>query len=83
MRTSDFKFELPEQLIAQHPSIDRADSRLLHLQRGQYKNPEIDHLQFKDFPDLVQHGDLLVFNDTRVIPARLYGIKPMAVGNFK
>lgn len=76
MRTSDFQYELPEQLIAQHPSKNRVDSRLLHLSNVQSQNPEIKHLQFRDFPDLVQGKDLLVFNDTRVIPARLYGVKP-------
>ena len=76
MRTSDFKFDLPEELIAQHPCENRTDSRLLHLKRDKHSGSTNQHLQFKDFPDLINPDDLLVFNDTRVIPARLYGSKP-------
>jgi S-adenosylmethionine:tRNA ribosyltransferase-isomerase len=67
---SDFHFHLPDDLIAQEPLAARDASRMLHLQRanGQYK----DGL-FHDFPDLLQPGDLVVFNNTRVFPARLYG----------
>jgi S-adenosylmethionine:tRNA ribosyltransferase-isomerase len=67
---SDFHFHLPEELIAQEPASVRDASRMLHLQRtgGQYSDR-----QFRDFPDLLQPGDLLVFNNTRVFPARLYG----------
>jgi S-adenosylmethionine:tRNA ribosyltransferase-isomerase len=67
---SDFNFHLPEELIAQEPLVARDGSRMLHLQRtsGQYS----DHL-FRDFPDLLHPGDLVVFNNTRVFPARLYG----------
>jgi len=73
MRTDDFHFDLPDELIAQQPCEQRSASRLLHLSR----NPEaIQHGQFKDLIDLLNTGDLLVFNDTRVIPARLYGQKP-------
>jgi len=75
MRTSDFKFDLPEQLIAQQPCKNRADSRLLHLQCAETTQPGIKHLQFNEFPDLINPDDLLVFNNTRVIPARLYGSK--------
>ena len=72
MRRSDFQFELPAELIAQYPTEQRAASRLLHLQAntGQF----VDR-QFRDFPSLLQPGDLLVLNDTRVIPARLQGQK--------
>ena len=67
---SDFNFHLPDDLIAQEPLAARDGSRMLHLQRtgGLYS----DRL-FRDFPDLLQPGDLLVFNNTRVFPARLYG----------
>jgi S-adenosylmethionine:tRNA ribosyltransferase-isomerase len=66
---SDFNFRLPEDLIAQEPLAARDGSRLLHLQRtGGYS----DRL-FRDFPDLLRTGDLLVFNNTRVFPALLYG----------
>ena len=70
MLVSDFHFPLPDELIAQEPLAARDQSRMLHLQRtsGQYT----DRL-FRDLPDLLQPGDLLVFNNTRVFPARLYG----------
>ena len=76
MRTSDFKFNLPEQLIAQHPCKHRTDSRLLHLKRDKNPSSGIEHLKFNEFPDLINSNDCLVFNDTRVIPARLHGAKP-------
>jgi len=70
VRVSDFHFHLPPELIAQEPLAARDGSRMLHLQRtsGEYS----DRL-FRDFPDLLQPGDLVVFNNTRVFPARLYG----------
>jgi S-adenosylmethionine:tRNA ribosyltransferase-isomerase len=70
VRVSDFHFHLPTELIAQEPLAARDDSRMLHLQRtgGHYS----DRL-FPDFPDLLRPGDLVVFNNTRVFPARLYG----------
>ncbi|MDH5388235.1 MAG: tRNA preQ1(34) S-adenosylmethionine ribosyltransferase-isomerase QueA [Gammaproteobacteria bacterium] len=76
MRTDDFHFDLPDELIAQQPCEQRSASRLLHLSR----TPDVDqkpvqHRQFKDLIELLNPGDLLVFNDTRVIPARLYGQK--------
>ena len=61
---------LPEELIAQEPLADRAASRLLHLNRS---TPELDDRQFRDFPELLKPDDLVVFNNTRVFPARLYG----------
>ena len=73
MRTftlSDFDFELPEQLIAQHPAAERSASRLLDGRQA----PPVDRI-FKTLPDLLQPGDLLVFNDTQVIKARLFGEK--------
>jgi S-adenosylmethionine:tRNA ribosyltransferase-isomerase len=72
MRRSDFQFELPSELIAQYPTEQRPASRLLHLQAD---TGQITDRQFRDFPSLLQAGDLLVLNDTRVIPARLWGQK--------
>ena len=71
MRTSDFSYELPDELIAQYPARNRADSRLLVLDP---QNGTRDAV-FTDFPDLLREGDLLVFNDTRVMAARMYGRK--------
>jgi S-adenosylmethionine:tRNA ribosyltransferase-isomerase len=70
VRVADFNYSLPEELIAQEPPSDRAGARLLHLNRSQ---PELRDLQFRDFPDLLRTDDLVVFNNTRVFPARLYG----------
>ena len=70
MLTSEFNYTLPTELIAQEPLSDRAASRLLHLDRGAAELPDC---WFRDFPDLLRADDLLVFNNTRVFPARLYG----------
>jgi len=67
---SDFNYLLPQELIAQEPLADRAASRLLHLNCSQ---PDLHDRQFRDFPDLLRPDDLLVFNNTRVFPGRLYG----------
>lgn len=72
MNKSDFYFELPERLIAHYPQPDRSASRLLTLSGN---TGDVNHRQFRDLPDLLDAGDLLVFNDTRVIPARLLGQK--------
>jgi len=72
MQRSDFSFDLPEDLIAQQPASERAGSRLLCLDPGQQ---QIQDKMFTDFPGLLNRGDLLVFNNTRVIPARLLGHK--------
>lgn len=72
MKISDFQFELPEELIAQYPPNERGASRLLHLDA---ENDQLEHLGFNDLVDLLNPGDLLVFNNTRVIPARLWGQK--------
>ena len=70
MLVAEFDYHLPEELIAQQPLADRSASRLLHVGRG----PDLlEDLQFRDFPELLRPGDLLVFNNTRVLPARLYG----------
>lgn len=68
MRLSDFDYQLPENLIAHYPLAERSASRLLVLNRA---NNSIKHHSFVDLIDLLKPGDLLVFNDTRVIPARL------------
>jgi S-adenosylmethionine:tRNA ribosyltransferase-isomerase len=67
---SDFHFDLPEELIAQEPLAERDASRMLHLRRssGQWTD-----CRFRDFPEMLREDDLLVFNNTRVFPARLYG----------
>jgi S-adenosylmethionine:tRNA ribosyltransferase-isomerase len=67
---SDFDYPLPPELIAQQPLADRSASRLLHLDRGR---DLLEDRRFLDFPDLLRHDDLLVFNNTKVLPARLYG----------
>lgn len=72
MRISDFDYELPENLIAQQPVTPRDASRLLVLHRD---SGAIEHRGFRDLPDYLRAGDLLVLNDTRVIPARLLGTK--------
>lgn len=72
MRLSDFDFELPPELIAQSPLPDRAASRLLIVRRDA---GTIEHARFTDLPQLLGRGDLLVRNETRVIPARLHGRK--------
>jgi len=72
MKLSDFYFDLPESLIAKHPTSERTASRMLCLDA---QNAEVKHRQFVDIVDLINPGDLLVFNNTRVIPARLFGQK--------
>ena len=72
MLRADFHYELPEELIAQHPTARRRDSRLLHLDGA---SGALADLRFVDLPQLLKAGDLLVFNDTRVVPARLHGHK--------
>ena len=72
MRTQDFDFFLPDVLIAQHPASKRNASRLLHLDSN---SARLSDQLFIDLPDFLSAGDLLVFNDTRVIKARLFGQK--------
>ena len=72
MRRTDFHFDLPPELIAQHPAVERAASRLLCLDGD---SGALADRHFRDLPALLRAGDLLVFNDTRVIPARLFGRK--------
>ena len=69
----DFDFALPPELIAQHPAPERTASRLLHVD-----GDALHDRRFADLPQLIEPGDLLVFNDTRVIKARLFGRKESA-----
>ena len=73
MQLADFNFDLPPELIAHHPPAQRSGSRLLCMDR---QSGAVQHHRFTELPDLLQPNDLLVFNNTRVIPARLYGFKP-------
>lgn len=72
MKLSDFSFDLPSKLIAQHPTDSRGDSRLMVLNRA---TKTIEHKEFKDFLGYMNDGDALVFNNTKVFPARMYGNK--------
>jgi len=72
MKLSDFKYPLPENLIAQYPADRRDESRLMVLHR---ENEKIEHRIFRDIVDYFQDGDCLVINQTKVFPARLFGIK--------
>ena len=72
MKTSDFYFDLPKELIAQDPLTDRSGSRLMVLNR---ETGAISHHIFKDIIDFLNPGDCLVVNNTKVLPARLYGVK--------
>lgn len=73
MSLDDFDFDLPPELIAQFPLASRSASRLLHLDKT---SGAIVHSNFKELPNLITAKDLLVFNDTKVIPARLFATKP-------
>jgi S-adenosylmethionine:tRNA ribosyltransferase-isomerase len=70
MKLADFSYELPSELIAQRPLATRSASRLLHV------SDDLQDRMFAELPSLLRAGDLLVFNDTRVIPARVFGHKP-------
>ena len=72
MKTSDFYYDLPQELIAQDPLEDRSSSRLLVLDR---KTGEMEHRVFRDITEYLRPGDCLVVNNTKVIPARLLGVK--------
>jgi S-adenosylmethionine:tRNA ribosyltransferase-isomerase len=72
MKVEDFNYILPEELIAQTPLKDRSASRLLVLEKS---TGEIEHDHFSNLSNYLNKGDVLVLNDTSVIPARLYGIK--------
>ena len=70
MLVSDFNYQLPPELIAQEPLAERAGSRLLNLHRAAGK---MEDRSFRDFPDLLRPDDLVIFNDSKVFPARLFG----------
>ena len=72
MRTEDFNFDLPEELIAQDPLEDRSSSRLLLLDKS---TGDVEHHIFRDVIDYLEEGDCLVINDTKVLPARLFGAR--------
>ena len=72
MKLSKFKFELPEELLAEHPAEERDESRLMVVHRD---TGEIEHKLFKDLINYFDDGDLLIMNDTKVFPARMYGNK--------
>lgn len=72
MKKSDFYYELPEELIAQHPIEPRDSARLMTLNR---QTGETGHRNFYDIVEILQPGDCLILNNTRVLPARLYGTK--------
>jgi S-adenosylmethionine:tRNA ribosyltransferase-isomerase len=80
VRTADFRFELPPELIAQSPAPQRDYSRLLVLQRAEHRTA---HRRFQDILDYFQPGDVLVLNDSRVIPARLHGVNARTGGRFE
>ncbi len=75
-----YDYELPRELIAQEPLADRAAARLLHVQRG---SGTIDHRRVRDLPDILRPGDLLVVNDTQVVPARLRGRRLTTGGGWE
>ena len=80
MRASDFDFQLPEELIAQHPAPARDASRLLVLHRA---DARLEHKTFRDLPKYFRSGDVLVLNNSRVIPARLRAVNPKTGGAFE
>lgn len=80
MKKSDFYFDLPEELIAQDPLEDRSSSRLLALSK---ETGEVEHKIFKDVVDELGEGDLLVLNNTKVIPARLLGVRKETGANVE
>lgn len=80
MKVKDFYFDLPEELIAQHPLEKRDESKLMVLDKN---TGEIEHKVFKDIIEYLDEGDCLVLNDTRVMPARLYGAKEGSGGKME
>jgi len=80
MRTADFDFHLPPELVAQTPAPRRDESRLLVLRRN---TGQVSHRNFRDLLDYVSAGDVLVLNDSRVIPARLHGVNAQSGGKFE
>jgi S-adenosylmethionine:tRNA ribosyltransferase-isomerase len=80
MQTADFDFILPRELIAQHPARSRDESRLLVLNRA---NGQVEHRKFRELLEFLHEGDVLVLNNSRVIPARLRGVNARTGGRFE
>ena len=80
VRTAAFHYHLPPELIAQQPAPRRDQSRLLVLHRADHR---IEHRRFQDFPEFLRAGDVLVLNNSRVLPARLHGKNPKTGGQFE
>ena len=80
MRVEDYNYDLPEELIAQTPLTDRSSSRLLVLNK---KTGEYQDKHFFDIVDMLSENDCLVFNDTKVIPSRIYGKKVDTQANIE
>ncbi|MDD2555410.1 MAG: tRNA preQ1(34) S-adenosylmethionine ribosyltransferase-isomerase QueA [Syntrophaceticus sp.] len=80
MQVSDFDYNLPPELIAQYPAVQRDAARMMAVNRS---SGEIVHTNFKSIPDYLQEGDLLVFNETRVFPARLFGKRVKTGGKLE
>ncbi|MBW3111885.1 tRNA preQ1(34) S-adenosylmethionine ribosyltransferase-isomerase QueA [Bacillus sp. MCCB 382] len=80
MKVEDFDFHLPEELIAQTPLENRSESRLMVLDK---EDGSMDHIRFKQITDYLEEGDCLVLNDTRVLPARLFGQKEGTGANIE
>ena len=72
MKLSQFSYELPQELLAEYPSVLRDEARLMVLNR---KDESIEHKRFKDLVDYFDDGDIMIFNNTKVFPARLFGNK--------
>jgi len=75
-----YDYDLPDELVAQEPLADRAAARLLHVRRG---DGALAHRHVRDLPELLRPGDLLVVNDTRVVPARLVGRRAATGGRWE
>jgi S-adenosylmethionine:tRNA ribosyltransferase-isomerase len=80
VRTSEFEYQLPAELIAQHPTPRRDDSRLLVVQRN---SGQVSHRRFPDLLEYLRNGDLVVLNNSKVIPARLRGLNARSGGEFE
>ncbi len=79
-QTSDYDYDLPQSLIAQQPLPNRVDARLLVAHRNKQ---ELDHFHIRDLPEILRDGDLLVLNNTRVVPARLVGYRSATNGRWE
>src|ERR1700692_2209950 len=80
MQTADFNYVLPPELIAQQPATRRDESRLLVLRRA---DGRVKHRKFRDLLEFLRDGDVLVLNNSRVVPARMRGVNAMSGGKFE